>query len=464
MKNHTINKFMKQARLVIVLGSLLIGLGTIHHIKAAPPKPPVSIRTRLQPYQIPDVKPANKDGRLLKEAPSSIEEQQATMTGLAQQTFLATADATVMQGYASQDFGDTIDMWAGYDDLLNPDGKIVRSLVKFNIASLPANQVVTKATLRVHLVETWDFPNTSRMITTYRITGSWLENGVNWNNKPGFGQSYGSKSIRNDDFTWHEFDVTNLVKDWYNDTFTNHGIMLRGPEISGANSSWRSFSTREGSFRPELIIEYAASTPPALTSLPDQTLPANTSLDNVIDLWAYASDAESPDSDLTFTITNSSSAKAGVTIDNNQYIDLNPVIEWAGTTFVFVRVTDPDGLSDTDIFRVTVTNSAPVFTDLPDQTLTANTSLDNAIDLWEYANDAESSDDKLTFAIDNVPATEAGISIDSNRYLDLNPVLDWVGQTEVVIRVVDFDDLFSTSTFSVEVQAQISIFMPLILK
>lgn len=221
---------------------------------------PVDIRAKLQPYQTPVIEPTQAEGRLLQEAPPPVEGAEAAVAALSQQTFLATADAIVLQGYASQNLGNTTDMWCGYDDSLNPDGQIVRCLIKFNITSLPSNQTLTKATLRVRLVNSYDFPNRSRTVTTYRITSNWSENSINWNNKPGYGSAYGSKSIVHGAWDWYEFDVTNLVRAWYNGTYTNYGIMLRGPEFSGSDSSWRGFSTREGPFTPQLIVEYA--TPP----------------------------------------------------------------------------------------------------------------------------------------------------------------------------------------------------------
>lgn len=291
------------------------------------PVPAEAIRTKLQSFQTSGLERSQSEGRLIEESPLLSKNEEAPIGALAQQTFNAIADATVLQGYPTLNFGDTSDMWAGYDDSLNPDAMIVRSLIRFNIAGLPANQVITKATLRVYLVNSWDFPNTYRTITTYRVISNWSESSINWNNAPGYGSAYGSKSIRNDDFTWHEFDVTNLVAAWYSGTYTNYGIMLRGPEFSGPDSSWRGFSTREGSFTPQLVIEYTTSTPntpPTISGLPDQTLQANTSLDNAIDLWAYASDAESPDSALTFTIANTPAPNAGVSIDANRYVDINP--------------------------------------------------------------------------------------------------------------------------------------------
>jgi hypothetical protein len=115
---------------------------------------------------------------------------------------------------------------------------------------------------------------------------------------------------------------------------------------------------------------------PAIPGLPDQTLAANTSLDNAIDLWDYASDAESPDSALTFSIDNTPNAGAGVSIDSNRYVDINPTLGWTGQTDVVIRVTDPGGLSDTDTFRVTVVESVP---DPAVSTITPNSGNNNEV-------------------------------------------------------------------------------------
>jgi hypothetical protein len=115
-------------------------------------------------------------------------------------------------------------------------------------------------------------------------------------------------------------------------------------------------------------------------------------------------------------------------------------------------------------FHVTVTNTAPIIAGLPDQTLEANDHLDNAIDLWAYASDAESPDSDLSFNIDNTPVPSAGVSIDSNRYVDINPAPDWAGQTDVVIRVTDPSSLYATDTFSVEVESKTFCYLPIIIR
>jgi hypothetical protein len=365
MKQKVLVKYSLISAVLVAVALCLLGK-PCDRVNAGPPEPTLTpaldIRTRLQPYQTPRVKPSQSDGRLFEEAPLPSEVEEPPVGALDQRTFYAIADATVLQGYPTVNLGHTTDMWAGYDEYLEPDGKIARSLVRFNMTSLPPNVKITKAMLRVYLVSCWDYPGTSRRIRTYRITSTWSENNVTWNNKPGYESAYGSRSIVCPAWGWYEFDVTDLVRAWYDGTYTNHGIMLRGPEVSGLNASWRGFSTREGPYRPQLVIKYATSTPPTITGLPDQALKANTSLDNAIDLWAYASDAESPDIDLTFNIDNTPAPNAGVTIDGNRHTDINPAPDWAGQTDAAIHVTDPGGLSEADTCSVDVSQEPPITT------------------------------------------------------------------------------------------------------
>ena len=166
------------------------------------------------------------------------------------------ADTCIMEGYPTTNFGDTIDMWAGYDDYLSPDGKIVRSLIKFDVSSIPSASYITNVTLKVYMCESWDYPGRSRTITAYRIGSSWSEMSVTWNSRPSYAESYGSVAIKHGSFGWYSLDVTNLVKAWVSGTYANYGVMLRGPEHSGSDSSWRAFYTRESSYVPELVITY----------------------------------------------------------------------------------------------------------------------------------------------------------------------------------------------------------------
>jgi len=195
--------------------------------------------------------------------------------------------------------------------------------------------------------------------------------------------------------------------------------------------------------------------PPVLSGLPDKSLSEDTSLNNTIDLWAYASDPETSDSSLTFTIVGNTNTGCGVSIDSNRYIDITPTANWNGTSDVTIRVTDPSGLYAEDTFRITVTavNDAPVLSGLPDKSLVEDGSLNNAIDLWSYASDVETADSSLTYTIVANTDTNCGVSIDTNRYIDINPTPDWNGYSDVTIRATDPEGLYSQDTFRITVTA-----------
>ena len=175
--------------------------------------------------------------------------------------FNSVADAGILEGYATSNFGTATDMWAGYDDYLEPDGLRVRSLVKFDVSAIPPGTSINSATLNVYYAGHWDFPSVSRTITAYRPGSDWSEMAVTWNNAPAPSTAYGSVAVVSDsNWRYVSIDVTNLVRGWLNGSIANYGIMLRGPEGSGSDSSWRSFTTREAglSYTPKLVVTYPA--------------------------------------------------------------------------------------------------------------------------------------------------------------------------------------------------------------
>ena len=208
-------------------------------------------------------------------------------------TLISIADATLFEGYPSSNLGDVSDMWVGYDDKLDPNAKIARGLIKFDLSSVPNGATIQNATLRIYYMGHWEFPNWVDTITAYRAQGSWQEMAVTWNNKPGFGNSYGSVDVVADkNWRWYELDVKNLVQNWVNGSFANDGIMLRGEEASGAESSRRSFFTREGEHPPELVVTYggAANTQSIRSAAPDASKAQSVSI--MEQLNAFESDGD----------------------------------------------------------------------------------------------------------------------------------------------------------------------------
>ena len=286
-----------------IIGLLIFGTGLViwlslallpvHNANADPPVPtatrtPISdIKSLIQQYQTsPPTQPPPK-GKVLEEYPLAPEHKTASLEptllqhgALASTTFDSTADACILEGYPTLNVGSTSDMWAGYDDFLDPDGEIVRSLVVFDLSTIPSGSTINSATFEAYLVDSYDYPNRYRDVTVYRITGSWSEGSVTWNNKPDYGGSYDSTSIKHGADVWCSWDVIDLVQEWVNGTYSNHGIMLRGPEQSGADSAWRSFSTREGPHPPRLVVDFTPPTTTVTVTPTETSTPTATSTPN----------------------------------------------------------------------------------------------------------------------------------------------------------------------------------------
>lgn len=167
-------------------------------------------------------------------------------------TLYATADAGVLQGASTTNFGSATDMWVGYDHCLG--GQIGRGLVQFDLSSIPGTATINQATLYVRLVNSCDIGERTHTVTAYRTGSSWSESSVTWNSQPGIGEAYGSVAIPSRTWGWYALDVTDLVRAWMAGTYSNYGVMLRGPEGSGDDSARLGFYTSESSYDPYLEV------------------------------------------------------------------------------------------------------------------------------------------------------------------------------------------------------------------
>ena len=107
-------------------------------------------------------------------------------------------------------------------------------------------------------------------------------------------------------------------------------------------------------------------------------------------------------------------------------------------------------------------NSAPAIS-IPNQLLEMDT--DKTIDLWSYTNDTESADNALTFTLVDDGNADAGVTLSTNRYININPAPGWTGETTVTVQVTDVGGLSSTASFNVIVVAELeTIYLPAILR
>jgi hypothetical protein len=153
-----------------------------------------------------------------------------------------------------------------------------RTLVRFDLATLPPGSTIISATLTIYARTTYGSNPSFNPLEVYRATKTWAETASSWSYWNGIGSSWGnaggdavgtngvqltgpyavntSNPAANAPVSW---DVKNLVTAWQNNTVTNQGLLIRqGGTADGGLHFWsREYAT--ASLRPTLTIVYVPS-------------------------------------------------------------------------------------------------------------------------------------------------------------------------------------------------------------
>jgi len=193
------------------------------------------------------------------------------------------------------------------------------------------------------------------------------------------------------------------------------------------------------------------SSAPTISNLPDLEIDEDSVQENVVDLWNFISTENTPREELTFTAISDDSS-CGLIINANHFLDFHTETNWYGECNITVQVTDSLGRSSKDAFRVRVNNinDAPFIDKIPDLIANEDTPLAKVVKLWRYVTD-ETPDDELLYSINSIDNPSCGVSIASNRYIDIIPLSNWNGSCEVIIQVADPEGAINTSSFRVNV-------------
>ena len=133
-----------------------------------------------------------------------------------------TIDCYVDKSKASVAFPTDYYLYAGY----NSYGK-TRTFVQFELPKLPDNcAVIQNATINYCQYEA-DVGSSKGFLYLHKITSSWKNDGtVKWSAQPSYSSTViDYEEIKSGSF-WYQFDVTKLVKDWYESTSNNYGVAL----------------------------------------------------------------------------------------------------------------------------------------------------------------------------------------------------------------------------------------------
>lgn len=156
-------------------------------------------------------------------------------------TYASTETLTLQPGSAGKDayvyeaidhddhnYGDNDELRVGCRDLDE-----FRTYLQFELSLIPADAIVTNASLSLYHD---DFIGSGYFsIGLYQVTGNWEEDTITWNNQPASSSEAESfADVFETTFTsigtWRIWQINDLVKDWWDDSINNYGIVLK-PEI-----------------------------------------------------------------------------------------------------------------------------------------------------------------------------------------------------------------------------------------
>lgn len=143
----------------------------------------------------------------------------------------------------------------------------IRSIIDFEISKLPKNIEIENAFLSlyswasntgmgVHSTESG-----SNECWIERVISDWNESLVTWNNQPTTTTNNRiSIDKSNDGNQSYILDVTNLVKDYYNDQSHSFGLMIKlKSEISKRRMNFASSDHENANLRPKLLVTYKST-------------------------------------------------------------------------------------------------------------------------------------------------------------------------------------------------------------
>jgi hypothetical protein len=249
-------------------------------------------------------------------------------------TFIAEADAHVSESNPGTNYGNSTTLQV--NGTSNPE---VESFIRFTVTGISGSI----QTVRLRVYDTTNATNNGPAI--YATGISWAETGITWTTRPGrlSGALDNKGSISTN--TWVEYDVTLQIKG--NGTFS---FVLAADSADGAT-----FSSRQGSQPPQLVITLADSSTVTPTFTATETSTSSSTLTDT----STATSTLSPTNTGTPTGTNTQASSTTITFITNADAYVNQ--SNSSTNYGNATTLQVDGAGDPDIesfIRFTVTGTS----------------------------------------------------------------------------------------------------------
>lgn len=170
-------------------------------------------------------------------------------------TFQASATTYISQSNPTINYSSSPTIYVG-----RFSGGNYRSILQFNISSIPINYSINSATLSLYIVRN-DVPALAKQLYAYRILQNYDINTVTYNTQPTvYPIADGSTTITNQISTVISINVTSAVINWYNGSSKNYGLLLQDDETQPSLVGFTSASYPLNNFIPVLIVNTTKGT------------------------------------------------------------------------------------------------------------------------------------------------------------------------------------------------------------
>ena len=133
-----------------------------------------------------------------------------------------------------------------------------RSYLQFDLSSIPSEAVIIDAHLGLYYDSSYAL--TSLPVGVYRVTESWAEETVTWDNQPTYSNEPSDIKIlsteQSNDFVY--WQIIDLVEQWLAGSINNYGMVLLDTDESSDDGGIEFYSSdwTTASQRPKLVIDY----------------------------------------------------------------------------------------------------------------------------------------------------------------------------------------------------------------
>ncbi len=241
-------------------------------------------------------------------------------------------------------------------------------------------------------------------------TASWASTGGDFGGVEGTASTSGG---------WTTWNVTGLVGDWHGGAFPNIGLFLtEADEVGGSLHGFQSSDGPNATLRPTLTVTYTVpmSEPvPRITApIPSFSRPEDTP-SWTLDLLGFASDDDTPPSDLRWNVSGIDSrilVVSGLNTPGNTVLTFYPRKDAFGDMFVTYWLTDLQGnaASQRAWVNITPVNDAPAFT--PPSAFVVKHNVSYSFDFSPYVTDVDDPPSQLSLISDDpAHATSAGLNV-----------------------------------------------------